>query len=257
MLFLTPRGSMQSSNAMWPTAHTLPMCDGPMTTASWCRWVGVTRASWSGPMSQRATGNSNSVTVRSRTSKVRMMEVREEIFFIGFYHSIWLTSLFLKRYLYRSSHSSGYDSDVTRENEINYTIKALSTNMRPMTGVKPHLQLKEPSVDERYSSMKLWRGFEDAQRSVPGISASRSRKKGFCINTEPNLTSSVNISFLFLRIIPALSLPFWNNSAFSAFLLSFNGCPSVIILLRSLIPLEDKGWSGKLLCSCMMILHTG
>lgn len=44
---------------------------------------------------------------------------------------------------------SGYDSDVTRENEINYTIKALSSNMRPMTGVKPHLQLKEPSVDER------------------------------------------------------------------------------------------------------------
>lgn len=45
--------------------------------------------------------------------------------------------------------SPGYDSDVTRENEIIYTIKALSTNMRPMTGVKPHLQLKEPSVDER------------------------------------------------------------------------------------------------------------
>lgn len=44
---------------------------------------------------------------------------------------------------------SGYDSDVTRENEISYTIKALSNNMRPMTGVKPHLQLKEPSVDER------------------------------------------------------------------------------------------------------------
>lgn len=47
----------------------------------------------------------------------------------------------------------GYDSDVTRENEINYTIKALSTSMRPMTGVKPHLQLKEPSVDERYSAV--------------------------------------------------------------------------------------------------------
>lgn len=44
----------------------------------------------------------------------------------------------------------------------------------------------------------------------------------------------------------ALTLPFWNNSAFSASLLSFNGCPSVIILLRSLIPLEDKGLSGKI-----------
>lgn len=49
----------------------------------------------------------------------------------------------------------GYDSDVMRENEINYTIKALSTSMRPMTGVKPHLQLKEPSVDERYSAVML------------------------------------------------------------------------------------------------------
>lgn len=38
---------------------------------------------------------------------------------------------------------------MTRENEISYTIKALSSNMRPMAGVKPHLQLKEPSVDER------------------------------------------------------------------------------------------------------------
>ncbi|XP_057714633.1 echinoderm microtubule-associated protein-like 5 isoform X2 [Corythoichthys intestinalis] len=48
-----------------------------------------------------------------------------------------------------SEDDGGYDSDVTKENEINYTIKALSTNMRPMTGVKPHLQVKEPSVDER------------------------------------------------------------------------------------------------------------
>lgn len=45
---------------------------------------------------------------------------------------------------------------MTRENEIKYTIKALSTNMRPMSGVKPHLQLKEPTVDERYVQMKLW-----------------------------------------------------------------------------------------------------
>lgn len=43
----------------------------------------------------------------------------------------------------------GYDSDVTRENEISYTIRALSTNIRPVFGIKPHLQQKEPSVDER------------------------------------------------------------------------------------------------------------
>uniref|UniRef100_G1KXP8 EMAP like 5 n=1 Tax=Anolis carolinensis TaxID=28377 RepID=G1KXP8_ANOCA len=48
-----------------------------------------------------------------------------------------------------SEEDGGYDSDVTRENEINYTIKALSTNIRPMFGIKPHLQQKEPSIDER------------------------------------------------------------------------------------------------------------
>ncbi|CAL8295460.1 unnamed protein product, partial [Arctogadus glacialis] len=48
-----------------------------------------------------------------------------------------------------SEDDGGYDSDVTRENEITYTIKALSSNVRPMTGVKPHMQLKEPSADER------------------------------------------------------------------------------------------------------------
>ncbi|XP_060790211.1 echinoderm microtubule-associated protein-like 5 isoform X1 [Neoarius graeffei] len=48
-----------------------------------------------------------------------------------------------------SEDDGGYDSDVTRENEINYVIKALSTNMRAMAGVKPHLQQKEPSADER------------------------------------------------------------------------------------------------------------
>lgn len=34
-LFLSSRASMQSSNATWPTAHTLPMYAGAMTTASW------------------------------------------------------------------------------------------------------------------------------------------------------------------------------------------------------------------------------
>ncbi|MGH0182479.1 UNVERIFIED_CONTAM: hypothetical protein FKN15_009768 [Acipenser sinensis] len=48
-----------------------------------------------------------------------------------------------------SENDGGYDSDVTRENEMNYTIKALSTNVRQMLGIKPHLQQKEPPVDER------------------------------------------------------------------------------------------------------------
>ncbi|XP_045677967.1 echinoderm microtubule-associated protein-like 5 isoform X1 [Phyllostomus hastatus] len=48
-----------------------------------------------------------------------------------------------------SEEDGGYDSDVTRENEISYAIRAFSTNLRPMFGLKPHLQQKEPSVDER------------------------------------------------------------------------------------------------------------
>ncbi|XP_012868821.1 PREDICTED: echinoderm microtubule-associated protein-like 5 [Dipodomys ordii] len=48
-----------------------------------------------------------------------------------------------------SEEDGGYDSDVTKEKEISYTIRALSTNIRPMFGVKPHLQQKEPSIDER------------------------------------------------------------------------------------------------------------
>lgn len=252
-LFLSPRGSMQNSNATWPTAHMLPMCDGATTTASWWPSVGVTLVSWSGPTSPRATGNSNSVTVRSRTLRARTTEVSDGLPFAVFIRQIFQL---LKRNLCRSRLSQGYDSDVTRENEINYTIKALSANMRPMAGVKPHLQLKEPSVDERYFSVKLWwccRCSEGSSRAVRdellGISACHCAKK-------KNLASSFRdkakpfFSQHFLFPATALPLPFWNNSAFSALLLSLDGCPSVIILLRSLILLEDKGWSGKLLCSC-------
>nr|XP_046163640.1 echinoderm microtubule-associated protein-like 5 isoform X2 [Oncorhynchus gorbuscha] len=63
-----------------------------------------------------------------------------------------------------SEDDGGYDSDVTRENEINYTIKALSTNVRPMTGVKPHLQLKEPSVDERGSRPPVSRALPQPEK---------------------------------------------------------------------------------------------
>lgn len=75
-----------------------------------------------------------------------MTEVRDELRLEVCIHPTGPSLLSFTRH---ACPSPGYDSDVTRENEINYTIKALSTNMRPMTGVKPHLQLKEPSVDER------------------------------------------------------------------------------------------------------------
>ncbi|KAI1895518.1 hypothetical protein AGOR_G00107080 [Albula goreensis] len=63
-----------------------------------------------------------------------------------------------------SEDDGGYDSDVTRENEINYTIKALSTNVRPMSGIKPHLQQKEPSVDERGSRPPVSRALPQPEK---------------------------------------------------------------------------------------------
>uniref|UniRef100_A0A4W3H8Y1 EMAP like 5 n=1 Tax=Callorhinchus milii TaxID=7868 RepID=A0A4W3H8Y1_CALMI len=53
-----------------------------------------------------------------------------------------------------SDEDGGYDSDVTRENEMNYTIKAFATSIRHMSGIKPHLQHKEPSQEERYQNLK-------------------------------------------------------------------------------------------------------
>ncbi|XP_069772417.1 echinoderm microtubule-associated protein-like 5 isoform X2 [Narcine bancroftii] len=48
-----------------------------------------------------------------------------------------------------SDEDGGYDSDVAWETEINYTIRAFATSLRPMSGTKPHLQQKEPSLEER------------------------------------------------------------------------------------------------------------
>lgn len=107
-------------------------------------------------MTWRATGSSSRVTARSQTWRARTTAVgdgfplefysQQFVFFLGFFFVV-------AKNLCHVGLPLGYDSDVTRENEINYTIKALSTSMRPMTGVKPHLQLKEPSVDERYSAV--------------------------------------------------------------------------------------------------------
>lgn len=81
MFLLWHRASTQSINATWPTAHMWPMCDGPTMTASWWRWAEPTRASWFGPTRPKVTGSTNSVTARSPTWRVRMMEVRDEMFF--------------------------------------------------------------------------------------------------------------------------------------------------------------------------------
>lgn len=44
----------------------------------------------------------------------------------------------------------GYDSDVAREKNMDYTTKIYAASIRQMTGVKPHQQQKEVQVDERY-----------------------------------------------------------------------------------------------------------
>ncbi|XP_057217479.1 echinoderm microtubule-associated protein-like 6 isoform X1 [Triplophysa rosa] len=43
----------------------------------------------------------------------------------------------------------GYDSDVAREKNMDYTTKIYAASIRQMTGVKPHQQQKEVQVDER------------------------------------------------------------------------------------------------------------
>lgn len=44
----------------------------------------------------------------------------------------------------------GYDSDVAREKAIDYTTKIYAVSIREMEGTKPHQQMKEVSVEERY-----------------------------------------------------------------------------------------------------------
>ena len=45
----------------------------------------------------------------------------------------------------------GYDSDVAREKAIDYTTKIYAVSIREMEGTKPHQQMKEVSVEERYA----------------------------------------------------------------------------------------------------------
>lgn len=44
---------------------------------------------------------------------------------------------------------AGYDSDVAREKNMDYTTKIYAISIREMSGVKPHQQQKEILVDER------------------------------------------------------------------------------------------------------------
>lgn len=48
----------------------------------------------------------------------------------------------------------GYDSDVAREKAIDYTTKIYAVSIREMEGTKPHQQLKEVSVEERYVTQR-------------------------------------------------------------------------------------------------------
>lgn len=246
MLFLSLRGSMQSSNAMWPTAHMLPMCGGPTTTSSWLLSVGVTRVSWSGPMSPRATGNSNSVTVRSRTLRARMTAVRDELPFEVCIHQIFSVA-----------------EDKICVIPVSHQVMTVMWRgrTRSTTPSRPYPPTCDPwRVWSPTCSWKspLWMKGEAMMLQMLRRTLLSSQKitfRNFCLSLyKKNKASASKIKPILQSTFsfPATALPppFWNNSAFSALLLSLNGCPSVIILLRSLILLEDKGWSGKLLCSC-------
>lgn len=199
MLSLSPRGSMQSSNATWPTAHMLPMCDGPMMTVSWWRSVGVTRASWSGPMSPRATGKSNSVTVRSRISRVRMMEVRDELF-------VHWMFLLLKR-----------KSDIPVFHQVMTVMWRGRT--RSTTPSRPYPLTCDPwRVWSPTCSWKspLWtKGSLHLSYDIAeGIPASHCEKHKISASRWSQNCFPQSTFFFSCVKIPALSLPFWNNSAF-------------------------------------------
>lgn len=55
---------------------------------------------------------------------------------------------------------SGYDSDVAREKVVDYVTKLYSASIRNMSGTRPHLQLRELTVEERY-------GTSDTEPSEP------------------------------------------------------------------------------------------
>lgn len=56
----------------------------------------------------------------------------------------------MKRFFSFSLYYLGYDSDVAREKAIDYTTKIYAVSIREMEGTKPHHQIKEASVEERY-----------------------------------------------------------------------------------------------------------
>lgn len=186
-------------------------------------------------MSPRATGNSNSVTARSRTSRVRTTEVREELPFEVFNHQCYCC-----------------------EGEAS---SPSFTRLRQWCDEGERNQLHHQGLIHQHATHDGRETPPAAERALCGwkviISEAKvlqkdthSRKNTRLLHQDGAKPAFRSQHFLFLCEIPALSLPLWNNSAFSALLLSSNGCPSVITLLRSFILLEDKGWSGKLLCSC-------
>ncbi|XP_035687635.1 echinoderm microtubule-associated protein-like 6 isoform X3 [Branchiostoma floridae] len=53
-----------------------------------------------------------------------------------------------------SEEEGGYDSDVQREKDIDYTTKTYAVNIRETSGTKPHLQQKQPTGEERKGIVK-------------------------------------------------------------------------------------------------------
>lgn len=134
--------------------HTSPTWGGCTMTLCCSQWAAPTQPWWSGPGSLWGPRRASWWTARSRTPTWKRMEVsphlpRASCADCTSHHlPSWATanqlapqSLFVVW---------GYDSDVAREKAIDYTTKIYAVSIREMEGTKPHQQLKEVSVEERY-----------------------------------------------------------------------------------------------------------
>lgn len=135
---------------MWGTAPTSPTWDGWTTTQCCSPWAVLTRPWWSGRGSLWGPRRASWWTVRSRTPMRRRMEVSSvthayPAFLHLFLHHRKPTLLPCLSVVW------GYDSDVAREKAIDYTTKIYAVSIREMEGTKPHQQMKEVSVEERYA----------------------------------------------------------------------------------------------------------
>lgn len=150
------RASMQDSRSTWGTVHTLPTWGGYTTTLCCSRSVAPTPPWWSGRGSLWGPRRASWWTARSRTLMQKRTEVSEpHLSHAGYLFQHIPPHSPTPCHCQPTPHLSlsvvwGYDSDVAREKAIDYTTKIYAVSIREMEGTKPHQQLKEVSMEERY-----------------------------------------------------------------------------------------------------------